>query len=416
MATRNGDTYRFLASADNTTITVNGVNETTLNRGQFFEKIYTNPINIVASQPILVAQYSNGQNFDNVNADPFMLLIPPYEQFLGGYTVTTPSSGFVNNYVNVLAPNAAVGTIKLDGITIPAGSFTAIGSTGFSGAAIPVSIGTHNLTGSGLPFGITVYGFNNVDSYGYLGGASFAPIATVSSLVLNPKTSTATVGTEKCVTALVKDQNGNPVSGVRVDFTISGPNASNSGFANTAANGLATFCYTGTNAGTDNLVAAVGTLTDNGNISWNAGGTPVERCGPQNKYYTICYYGVTQCVSEKIAERYLKLGATMGACGSGNARIGVEETALASPFELSVKGYPNPTQGVLTVEVISRITGPAQMQVLDLAGRPVQQRSEQLLEGLNEVKFDLTAQPSGTYLIRATDGQNRQGVIRVSKQ
>ncbi len=140
------------------------------------------------------------------------------------------------------------------------------------------------------------------------------------------------------------------------------------------------------------------------------------RCGNRNQNVTICYYGVTQCVSEKIAARYVKLGATIGGCGTGNARIGVEETGLEAPFALSVKGYPNPTQGGLTVEVMSRISGPAQMQVLDLTGRAVQQRVEQLLEGRNEVKFDLTAQPTGTYLIRAVDGQNRQGVVRVSKQ
>ena len=30
---------------------------------------------------------------------------------------------------------------------------------------------------------------------------------------------------------------------------------------------------------------------------------------------TICYYGVTMTVPAKIAKRYLKIGATMGACG-----------------------------------------------------------------------------------------------------
>lgn len=30
---------------------------------------------------------------------------------------------------------------------------------------------------------------------------------------------------------------------------------------------------------------------------------------------TVCYYGVTLTVSPKIAKRYIKIGATMGACG-----------------------------------------------------------------------------------------------------
>ena len=53
----------------------------------------------------------------------------------------------------------------------------------------------------------------------------------------------------------------------------------------------------------------------------------LPRCGNKDQYVTICYYGVTQCVSEKIAERYLKLGATIGGCGSSkNGRIGAEES------------------------------------------------------------------------------------------
>ena len=33
------------------------------------------------------------------------------------------------------------------------------------------------------------------------------------------------------------------------------------------------------------------------------------------KEVTICYYGVTMKVSQKIAKRYFKLGATEGPCG-----------------------------------------------------------------------------------------------------
>ncbi len=37
--------------------------------------------------------------------------------------------------------------------------------------------------------------------------------------------------------------------------------------------------------------------------------------GEESGMTTICYYGVTMKVSQKIAKRYLKLGATMGGCG-----------------------------------------------------------------------------------------------------
>lgn len=33
------------------------------------------------------------------------------------------------------------------------------------------------------------------------------------------------------------------------------------------------------------------------------------------EYVKVCYYGVTLTVSPKIAKRYVKIGATYGACG-----------------------------------------------------------------------------------------------------
>ena len=81
-------------------------------------------------------------------------------------------------------------------------------------------------------------------------------MATVTSVALAPKTATNPINTEHCVTATVKDQNGDPVVGVRVDFTVTGVNPT-SGFANTAADGTAKFCYTGFNAGDDSIQAAL---------------------------------------------------------------------------------------------------------------------------------------------------------------
>jgi len=262
-----GDTFRFLATEDGTSVTVNGTVVATLNRGKLHETILTAASQITATKPILVAQYSNGTTFDNVTSDPFMMLVPPFEQFLGQYTVTTPASGFSGNYINVVAPQAALGTIKLDGVTIPNASFTPIGSSGFWGAQLTVSLGSHNLNSTALPFGVFVYGFDNADSYGYPGGQSLAPIAVATTLVLAPKSGTTTVGSSLCLTATVRDQNAQPVVGVRVDFSVTGANPT-AGFVNTNANGVASFCYTGTQPGTDQIVASLGTLTDNATRTW----------------------------------------------------------------------------------------------------------------------------------------------------
>ncbi len=139
------------------------------------------------------------------------------------------------------------------------------------------------------------------------------------------------------------------------------------------------------------------------------------RCGNRDQNVTICYYGVTQCVSEKIAKRYLRLGATIGGCGTGNARIGVEESSEL-PLSLSLRAFPNPVQDAVMVEVLAPTAGRGTFEVLDMSGRVRQSRTEQLVEGLNEVEFRLGTLPTGIYLIRATDAHNRQGVVKVSKE
>lgn len=267
----NGDTWRFMASENNTVVKINGVVQAPINRGKFIEKILTTQSIIESDKPILVAQYANGSGFSGNPGDPFMMLIPSLEQFLAGYTLTTVS-GYVAHYINIVAPNAVVGLLTFDGVPLPASNYTAIGTSGFSGAQIKVTDGSHTLSAR-LAFGAFQYGFNNDDSYGYPGGQSFSKVATVSSVTLAPKGATAAINTSACFTGLVKDQFNAAVPDVRVDFVITGPNNAKTGFANTNASGIATFCYTGTIAGKDSITASVSSLSDATSFIWTANNT-----------------------------------------------------------------------------------------------------------------------------------------------
>ena len=63
-------------------------------------------------------------------------------------------------------------------------------------------------------------------------------------------------GTPHTVKALVQDNNGAPVVGKRVDFTVlSGPNVGNTFWGNTDANGEVTYTYVGMTAGFDDIQA-----------------------------------------------------------------------------------------------------------------------------------------------------------------
>ncbi len=171
LATRTlGDTFRILAGQASTTVAVNGGTVATLEAGQFYQTQLTEASSIITSHPALVAQFSDSTTFDNLaQADPSETLVPPTEQFLHSYTYTTPVNPRFTNYINVIAPNNETGSLLLDGGALPGGDSTAIGSSGFSGAQVPVGIGTHTLTGA-QAFGLTAYGFGEYDAYSYPGG------------------------------------------------------------------------------------------------------------------------------------------------------------------------------------------------------------------------------------------------------
>ena len=172
LATRTGgDTFRVIARDDDTVVKINGSTVATLARAHIYQAVLpsTSYNVITTSGPALVAQYSNSTSYDNVTSDPFMMLVSPTEQFQASYTVTTPASTPVafTNFINVVAKTDETASCNVDGNAIT--NFVPIGSSGYSGAKIPVSIGTHNV---GCPSGLGtyIYGFASYDSYGYPGG------------------------------------------------------------------------------------------------------------------------------------------------------------------------------------------------------------------------------------------------------
>lgn len=177
-----GDVFRILAANDGTTVAIDGETVAELKKGQFEQVDLASGTfhHIATSGPALVVQYAKGQSVDEVVSDPFMLIIPPTEQFGSNYLVSTPPEAPVafDNYLNIVAPTDKLAGLRLDEQSIAA-PFTAIGNTGYSGAQVSVGIGAHTLRhlSSNVPFGVYSYGFANSDSYGYPGGNRLARIA-----------------------------------------------------------------------------------------------------------------------------------------------------------------------------------------------------------------------------------------------
>ena len=188
LATRTGgDTLRFVAASNGTTVTVNGTNLTpALQAGWALDQNETSPLEIASNHPIYVMQFSDGGCQDNActavatyNADPSMMSVPPVNEYGTSYTVAAmPVTGFTGYYENLTT--AHPGSVTLDGSPIGAGFYTLIAGGPYSGVQVSVTSGTHSLQ-SAFPFGAVVYGYGNADAYSYPAGVSFSsntPIPT----------------------------------------------------------------------------------------------------------------------------------------------------------------------------------------------------------------------------------------------
>jgi RHS repeat-associated protein len=287
---RNGDFFRVVASVNGTHVKLNNQLIATLDRGQFTEQLLTKASTINADAPIMVVQYAASQGFaGNGNVDPSMAVLTGFEQFGGNYTIATPPEGFDQiNFVNVVAPTSAVtsGALLLDGTAIPSLSFVPVGNSGFSGAQVPITKGTHVLTGT-VPFGVLSYGFNVADAYSYTGGACYLQGEAGNTLSVSPKTATNPITAQSTVSAVVTDRFGSPLGGVGVTFQITGANPSTS-TVTTDSTGTAAFSYRGNNVGTDSVAASADAATDTAILTWIGNGPnqpPVVSAGPNQSLF-----------------------------------------------------------------------------------------------------------------------------------
>ncbi len=173
-------TYRVLANKPNTKVFINNKLAKTLDAGEFFERQADDNVQLTATKPILVAQYSHGfGDGDNVG-DPMMILISPTQQFLNKYRFATPVNGSWHHYINVVVPTNSINSLRLDDNPLSNKQFHQIGLSRYSIGYIKVPYGTHTIYGDDA-FGMYSYGFgfksalknDAYDAYGTMGGQSF---------------------------------------------------------------------------------------------------------------------------------------------------------------------------------------------------------------------------------------------------
>ena len=162
--------------------TVVSVSEFQLQSGGSFRE-FEIPINsfcsIESTSPVLVAQYAYGFASDGMG-DPFMMIIPPIEQFTNNYFVEAFPI-FVSNYVTVYVSSEFFQTAQLllDNSIVTGWRNVVCSSGEICGhiSRMSVSPGTHSIhhQNSSAVLGVSVYGFS-FTSYGYPGGMRLSPI------------------------------------------------------------------------------------------------------------------------------------------------------------------------------------------------------------------------------------------------
>lgn len=273
LESRAASTLKVVAAQDGTNVSLNGSLIATLDRGEWIDRVITDAVEITADQPIYLAQLAHSQDSSNppTDGDPFMMQLPPVEQFRDAYTVTVPDSRFDPNFLSVVAPDNAIGTITLDGVPISPADFISVGTSGYSYASVPAGPGDYRLE-SNIPFGVAVYGFERYGSYGYTGGTQLTPSGLVSSLSISPAIATLLPNNTHTVTSLVTDDAGNGLEDVLVEFIVSGAHDQRA-FVRTDATGAASFSYDGLFFGSDTIIAAVGARQVEAIANW-IGGDP----------------------------------------------------------------------------------------------------------------------------------------------
>jgi hypothetical protein len=180
------DIWRVMAGDNDVTVTttppVAGYDKFKLQKGGWLQFAAMGSFMLSADGPILVGHYMTGANYPGaveVEAcaaemlsglpepigDPSLTLAAPVNRYLKQYAVLTPS-GYMNDYLNVIAPEGA--TVNLDGVAISVPAVS-IPGTGYALRTVSVKPGIHGVQ-SDKAFGLTAYGYDCNVSYAYTGG------------------------------------------------------------------------------------------------------------------------------------------------------------------------------------------------------------------------------------------------------
>lgn len=168
-----GDMLKVGAKEDNTVVSVQGMNPITLDAGEvtLVSRALDGVRQITADKPVSMAQFARSQECDNQQGDPFMIMLSPMEQRIKSVTFRAFEAFEIEQYyLTLIARKDYLNDISLDGVAI-GNRFNIQGENAY--ARLEISKGNHTLTAADGVIAY-VYGFGNIESFGYSAGVSLA--------------------------------------------------------------------------------------------------------------------------------------------------------------------------------------------------------------------------------------------------
>ena len=175
-----GELVKVLAAENGTQVFVNGNSITTLNQGQWIPIEFGVDENakIETSKPASVTVFSKSMDCNQPNSpeaqngDPFMITYSPVEQSLKEISFNAMAlPSITNHYINIVVKTGTENQTFLDGNNVGAAFSVLTSDPAYSVARVGISQGVHKISNK-EGFTAYVYGFGQIESYGYAAGAA----------------------------------------------------------------------------------------------------------------------------------------------------------------------------------------------------------------------------------------------------
>ncbi|MFT7149698.1 MAG: gliding motility-associated-like protein [Nonlabens sp.] len=182
---REGYGLRVIATEDDTEISITGEAALpTFAKGEYMTFVFDNVRSVSSNKPIQVAQFSQslscdfppGSNIPNDLGDPFMIMLSPNQQLLQEVTFNTLQVSQIQVFfANLVVRTSSVNDVFMNGVQIDPATFTTVPSNPvYSHTTVTLNGGTDYTTVVEDGFIAYIYGYGDIESFGYVAGASLA--------------------------------------------------------------------------------------------------------------------------------------------------------------------------------------------------------------------------------------------------